>query len=90
MGRNAAAIDVDDVAEAMEGEEADPDRQRDMRRHVSHVVAEEMQQFPRGIGKEAEIFEDPEHAEIDGDQSSPGAACARDIDPAVAITAPAR
>ncbi len=65
IGAEAATIDVDDVAEAVEGEERDAERQLDV--GVAEVVAERLQERGEIGGGEIGVFEDSEHEKIAGD-----------------------
>ena len=87
-----AAIEVDDVGDALEGEEGDTDRQHDL--PVRHLGAETgvAQQPVEVLDEEVPVFEVAEQAEIEGnadadDQLAPsGSALAAISQPAAQLT----
>jgi len=66
-----AAININGVGDAFEGEEADADRQHDAQ---GQRVRVEMQQTREGVGEEVEVFEEAEYAEVEHDRASQRAA----------------
>ena len=68
VGAEAAPVDVDDVGQAVEGEERDAERQLDV--GLAEVVAERLQERGEIGGDEVRVFEDAEHEEIAGDREA--------------------
>ena len=63
VGAEASPVDVDDVAEAVEGEERDAERQLDV--GLAEVVAERLQERGEIGGDEIGVFEQAEHEKVD-------------------------
>ena len=62
IGAEAPPVDVDDVGQAVEGEERDAERQLDVR--MAEVIAERLQERGEIGGDEVGVFENAEHQEI--------------------------
>lgn len=62
--RGIAAVDVDDVADRLEGVEGDADRQQDVGQH-ERLHAERGDDLVEAVDAEVGVLEVPEHAEVD-------------------------
>jgi len=66
-GGHTPAVHVDNVADPLEGEERDADRQDHLHQRRVLADAEQGEQAARLFGEEVEIFEEAEHQEIGRD-----------------------
>mgnify|MGYP003672315327 CR=1 FL=1 len=65
--RRLAPIHIDHIADALEGEEADPDRQDHLQQRQVPAPAELVQQFGRLLDEKAVVFEESQHQQVEGD-----------------------
>ena len=66
-GGELAAVDVDGVAQRLEGVEGDADREHDAAGEGRELEAEERQQVGEALGEEARVLEDAEQREVGDD-----------------------
>ena len=66
---DAAAIDVDDIAEGLEGVKRDAHRQNEIQKPVLHRKAEQPQQPRDGSGEEVEVFIKKQNAQTGGERN---------------------
>ena len=65
LGRDFAAIDVDHIRDAVEGEEGDADREQDLQERQVAFEPDLSEQIGQRLHEEAEIFEEGEDDEIE-------------------------
>ena len=75
-GLGIAALDVDDVGDRLEGEEADPDRQRDRQQRQRHPEGDRVEHVADVGDEEAVVLEDPQREQVEGDRRGADPGCA--------------
>ena len=61
-----AALDVDDVGDRLEGEEADPDRQRDRQQRERHAEGDRVEHVAHVGDEEGVVLEHAQHEQVPG------------------------
>ena len=65
-----APLDVDDVGDRLEGEEADADRQRDRQQRQRQPEADAVEHVVDVLGEEAVVLEDAEDEQVERDRDA--------------------